>query len=424
MELPRYGALASALAVVAAAPAAAQQCYSPQNQCFSFAPPGEEVERLDMPLVLRSEALEVTGDIRMRARFADSPDDAPYNDADQQTTRARIQLNYVVNDNVSAFVEFNFSEVWAGSDGYSDAQPDPTLDGIASRENFNGIAQAYMQLDDAFDLGTSLRVGRSNYFLANGMILGSCDFLQYPGAFTGAWLAKGFEVGEEQRVDLEVFGFDNYGPLQAQLPGGGERYVGGTARWTVSEGGPVRTLNAYYMAGTSDGDVTRNADDAWSGIESDGKFTDNIEWFVQFAHRMVGNGGEDVSAGRARLEYNVTDEDATLRQVAYTFTDSEGSLQINPADFNTAGLLHQYGGMWRSDLQTNQLSGAFELGDGYGVTLTALTLDRRGDAVQLGDFEVDALLGKQFDSGVHLGLGYGIDNDERQVGYLQLTTYF
>ncbi len=411
------------LAVFVAGPAAAQQCYSPQNQCFSFAPPGEEVERIDPGIVLRSESLEITGDIRMRARFADSPDNAPYNGNDQQTTRTRVQLDYTVNDNINAFVEFNFSEVWAGSEGYSDAQPDPTLGGIASRENFNAIGQAYMQLEDAFDLGTSIRIGRSNYFLANGAVLGSCDFLQYPGAFTGAWIAKGFDVGEESRLDLEIFGFDNYGPLQSQLPGGGERYAGGTARWTVSEEGLVRKVNAYHMLGTSDGDVTRNADDNWTGLELDGAIADELDWFVQIAHRKVG-GGEDVSAGRARLEYNPDGDGRTLRQLAYTFTDSEGALQINPADFNTAGLLHQYGGIWRSDLQTNQLSAAMDIGGGYSATLTALTLDRRGSATQLGDFEVDGLLGEEFDSGLHLGLGYGRDNDDRQVGYLQVTAYF
>tara|TARA_R110002126_G_scaffold12416_8_gene54003 strand:- start:17559 stop:18830 length:1272 start_codon:yes stop_codon:yes gene_type:complete len=423
MELHLQRVLRVVLATAVAAPAAAQQCYSPQNQCFSFAPPGEEVERVDSGIVLRSESLEITGDIRFRARFASTATDAPYNENDQQTTRTRIQLNYTVNENVTAFAEFNFAEVWAGAEGYSDAQPDPTMNGFASRENFNAIGQAYMQLDDAFDMDLSVRIGRSNYFLANGMVLGSCDFLQYSGAFTGAWIAKSFDVGEEGQVDLEIFGFDNYGPLQSQLPGGGERYYGGTARWTVSEDGPVRSANAYYMAGTNDGDVSRNAGDDWTGVELDGAIADEFDWFAQFAHRQVA-GGPDVSASRARIEYNPEGENRTLRQVSYTFTDSEGALHVNPADFNTAGLLHQYGGIWRSDLQTNQLSAAFGLPKGFDGTLSAISLDRRGAAMQLGDFEIDALLGKTFDSGVHFGFGYGIDNDDRQVGYVQFTVYF
>lgn len=416
-------ALAAAVAAAIAGPAAAQQCYSPQNQCFSFAPPGDQVERLDPGLVLRSEQLTVTGDIRMRARFAETPGDAPYNENDQQATRTRVQMNYEVNDQITAFVEIIFSEVWAGAEGYSDAQPDPSLNGIASRENFNGVGQAYMQLDDAFDLGLNIRIGRSNYFLANGQILGSCDFLQYPGAFTGAWVAKGWELGDESRLDVELFGIDNYGPLQSQLPGGGERFMGATARWTVSEDGPVRRVNAYHMLGTNDGDVRRFSEDDWTGLEMDGAIASEVDWFLQLAHRTV-DGGEDVSAGRARIEYNPDKEEGTLRQLAYTFTDSEGALHVNPADFNTAGLLHQYGGIWRSDLQTNQISAAVEVVDGWGATITALTLDRRGTATQLGDFEVDALVGKEFDSGMHLGLGYAIDNDQRQVGYLQVTAYF
>jgi|GEM_PF-3943475 len=52
--------------------AAAQQCYECLNRCFSFAPPGAEVDRMETSLNLRSNSLTVTGDIRWRAhrRFA------------------------------------------------------------------------------------------------------------------------------------------------------------------------------------------------------------------------------------------------------------------------------------------------------------------------------------------------------------------
>ena len=145
--------IAATPAAVLAIPtsASAQQCYSPQNQCFSFAPPGEQVDRVETGLDLRSNKLKVTGDIRLRMRFADSPADAPYAGADQQATRTRLQLDYEVNEFAEVFVEFNYSEVWAGAAGYSDAQPYQNgANGILSRENFNGIAQAYMQLEDVF----------------------------------------------------------------------------------------------------------------------------------------------------------------------------------------------------------------------------------------------------------------------------------
>lgn len=392
----------------------------PTNRCFSFAPPGEEIEEIDTGLNLRSERLSITGDIRFRTRVADSPDDAPYQRADQNTTRTRIQLEYEVNEYATAFVEYNFSEVWAGAEGYSDAQPFQNgTDGIVSRENFNGVAQAYMQLDDAFGFGERLRVGRSNYFLANGLILGSCDFLQYPGAFTGAWLSRSF--GD---FDAEVFAFDNYGPLQSQLPGGGERYAGATLRWNVEEQGLLETVNAYYLAGTGDGDVARNADDNWVGLEALGYLPGQVKWEAQGAHRTV-SGGDDVSAYRLILERRFDKPiGGWLNAITATRTGSEGALHINPADFNAAGLLHQYGGPWRSHIDTNQLAAQFTPGADITCTATVLTLDRDGGATQLGDTEFNLLAGKMVRDGLHTGLGVAMDNDERKVGYFQLTLYF
>lgn len=416
---------ATLAAVVLGGSLAAQQCYSPQHRCFSFAPDGTEVERIDTGINLRANSLTITGDTRLRGRFAETPGDAPYNENDQYSTRTRLQLDFEVNEFARAFAEFNFSEVWAGAEGYSDAQPfqnDP--DGILSRENFNGIAQAYMQFDDALGLGERVRIGRSNYVLANGMILGSCDFLQYPGSFTGIWVSR--SVCD---FDFEVFAFDNYGPLQSQLSGGGERYAGGTARWNGCEEGLVESVSGYFMAGIRDGDVQRNSEDSWFGFEGVGYAAGAIKWSAEFAHRTV-DMGDDVSAYRASLEHTFEEPvGGILRSVTLTRTDSEGALQINPADFNSAGLLHQYGGIWRSDLDTNQLSVAFTPGADFDLTATAMTLDHDGTSTtginqQLGDAEFDILVGKQVREGVHFGFGYGIDNDERQVAYAQVTLYF
>jgi len=417
-RVPPLAALTAA-ALAALEPAAAQQCYSPQNRCFSFAPPGEALEEIDNGLNLRSEKLEISGDIRFRSRFADSPDDAPYQRADQHTSRARVQFDYEVNEYASAFVEFNFSEVWAGAEGYSDAQPFQNgANGIVSRENFNGVAQAYMQLDDAFGLDEKIRIGRSNYFLANGLILGSCDFLQYPGAFTGIWASRSF--GD---FDAELFAFDNYGPLQSQLPGGGERFAGGTVRWNGKQKGALQSVDTYYMAGTGDGDFTNNADDSWVGVEAVGWIPGEIKWEAQFAHRTRA-GNEDISAYRAILEHLFLEPvGGWLRGVSFTHTGSEGPLHINPADFNAAGLLHQYAGPWRSDIDTNQLAFQFTPGAEIDCTATILTLDRN-TGTQLGDTEFNLLAGKMVRQGLHTGLGYAIDNDERQVAYLQVTLYF
>ncbi|QDU83473.1 hypothetical protein Pla163_05720 [Planctomycetes bacterium Pla163] len=413
-------AAALAASVLMAESAVAQQCYTFHNRCFSFAPPPEEVPKVETGVSLRAESLKFTGDIRFRNRMADSPSDKPYADADQSTTRARLQLEFTVNEYATAFLEYNFSEVWAGAEPYSDAQPfqnDP--DGILSRQNFNGISQAYMQLDDAFGFEESIRVGRSEYFLANGLILGSCDYLQYPATFTGVWLARSF--GD---FDAEVFAFDNYGPLQAQLAGGGERFVGTTVRWNVEEGGGLEKVDGYYMMGTAEGEFTGRSNDSWVGVEASGLLPADIKWEAQFAHRTV-DGGKDVSAYRAVLEHTFEEPiGGILHNVSFTRTGSQGALHVNPADFNSAGLLHQYGGAWRSNLDTNQLSFGFTPVSEIECTASFLTLDRGTGVTQQGDFEFNLLAGKMIRDGLHVGLGYGIDNDKRQVGFAQATLYF
>lgn len=413
-------AFSAAVFAALANTAAAQQCYANQSRCFSFAPPGDEIGTIDTGLNLRSENLKFTGDIRFRQRLADSPSDAPYSGSDQGTTRTRLQLEYTANEWASAFVEFNFSEVWAGAEPYSDAQPfQNDADGIASRENFNGIAQAYMQLDDAFGLGESIRIGRSYYTLGNGLVLGSCDFLQYPGTFTGIWISRAFGP-----VETEIFAFDNYGPLQAQITGGGEKFAGGTVRWNVEDDGLLEDVDAYFMSGTGDGDNNANANDSWAGLEFAGNLPLELDWELQLARRDR-DVTEDLSAYRAVLGHTFEKPiGGFLRGLSLTRTDSEGALHINPADFNAAGLLHQYAGPWRSNLETYQLAAQFTPGADIDATATILTLDRDEGATQLGDTEFNLVAGKMIRPGLHTGLGYGLDNDGRQVGFLQVTLYF
>ncbi|MCA8957126.1 MAG: hypothetical protein KDC87_13705 [Planctomycetes bacterium] len=379
------------------------------------------MKRIDTGLNLRSNKLAISGDFRLRARVASTTSGHPYSTSHQETTRARVRLDYDVNEYAHAVVEFNFSEVWAGAEPYSDAFPTAGANGIASRQSFNGLAQAYVQTEDLLGFEEKLRIGRSTYFLANGLILGSCDFLQYPATFTGAWLSRKF-AGH----DVEVFMLDNYGPLQSQLAGGGERYFGATGRLNFCESGPVQTLNAYYLAGTNSGDFKGRGEDWWYGLEGTGTIPGGVEWAAQFGHREV-SGGKDVSA--YRFSFTKKLDVPVLRSVAFTRTDSEGALHINPADFNAAGLLHQYAGPWRSDLDTNQLAIALMPGGGVDLKFTVLTLDHRGPNGaginrQLGELEFDLLAAKELRPGVHLSLGYGIDNDQRQVGYLQMSVFF
>ncbi len=397
-----------AVAALAASPLLAQNCYDNPtgHQCFSFAPLPDLQERIQSGLNLRSDAFTVTGDIRLRLRAAETQRPAAYNANDQQATRARVQLGYKVSEEARAFVELNLSETWAGSGSYSDA---------TAGRNFNGVSQAWMEVDELIGIGDKWRVGRSEYVLGNGLILGSCDFLQYPSTFTGVWASQHI-AGH----NLEIFFFDDYGPLHQ--PVAGTRYWGGTARINVCKDGPLTTVSPCYLAGSRDGNSI--SDDSWVGIDGAGIAPLELHWSAQWARRMVDN-GQDLDAYLVKVERQFKDVlGGVLDTLSLTRTDSEGAVHVNPADFNTAGLLHQYGGAWRSDLDTNQLGIGLKPGYELDLDVTLMTLDRDGKAAQAGDFEVDVVVGKQLKKGVHASAGYGRDNDDREVAYFQLSMFF
>lgn len=420
-----------AAAFTLAESARAQNCYESTQQCWSFGPRADDVERVDTGVALRSKQLTITGDLRLRVRGANAPSDAPYQEADQQATRARVQLGFQATDKVRAKVEFLFAESWAGSESYSDS-----LGGLpgAPNEQYNKISQAYVASEDLLGLGETIRVGRSDFFLSNGLILGTCDFLQFPSTFTGVWAGR--ELGP---VALEGFLFDDYGPLQNGTQRDGTRFGGGSGKWTVCSEGPLESVSAYFLTGTSDGDIGAGVtpayadfrNDHWWGIDARGRLPLALTWQAEGAQRVdeddTGASNDiDPSAYRVRIARCFGD---VLREVSLTRTDSEGALQINPGDFNSAGLLHQYTGAWRSDLDTWQLGAVLAPGGDVDVTVNFLTLDHDGpDGAginrQLGHFEANAFVAKTLDKGVHVAAGYGIDNDERQVGYLQVTVHF
>lgn len=405
----------AAVVLSLSAGAVAQNCYESGHQCFTFGPPrSAAVGKVDTAglLDLKSQKLTIEGDIRLRVRVAETRAQYPYAEADQQATRARIRMRYQANDKVHALGEFNLSETWAGSEAYSDA-----LEG----ENFNGVSQFYLHADDMLGFGDIWRVGRSEFILGNGLVLGSCDFLQRPGTFTGVWVSRKF--GGHM---VEGFVFDDYGPLQSIHDG--VRYIGATASIAACDwvGDIVQAIKPYYMAGTRDGDFvspTTNPteEDAWLGIDGVGQLPGNFRWNIEFANRFV-DGGQDRMAWRGTITKPLDLFDGFWRSVSIQITDAEGKMDVgNPADFNSAGLLHQYGGAWRSDMQTGQLGFGFAPCENVTLDVNLLTLDRRGTAAQLGDFEADVILGAKMASGVYIAGGYGIDNDRRQVGYMQLT---
>lgn len=399
--------------------ALAQNCYDSQHRCFTFGPPpGGEVGKLDTggALELRSAKLAIEGDIRLRLRTGDTRTGHAYNGtADQQATRARVRMRYQATETVKALVEFDFAETWAGSESYSDA---------LAGQNFNGVSQFYIDADDMFGFQDRWRIGRSEYILGNGLILGSCDFLQRPGTFTGAWFSR--KLGDH---DLELFVFDDFGPLQAVHPG--VRYFGGTGSLNFGDccDGIVGAIKPYAMIGSKDGNevtTTTNPteDDRWFGVDAEGRFPCDVKWNAEWAERLVDN-GKDRMAWRATVAKQFGWCNGVLDTASLQFTDADGKMDVgNPADFNSAGLLHQYGGAWRSDLQTWQLGLHVLPGHDLVVDVNVLRLDARGTATQLGDWEGDIVVGRKFKSGIFASAGYGFDDDRRQVGYFQITLNF
>lgn len=411
-------AAASAAVFSLASSVTAQSCYDAQHRCFTFGPPpGSDVGKVDTDgaLDLRSAKLAIEGDLRLRVRTGDTRTGYPYNGtADQQATRGRIRMRYQATEKVQALAEFNFSETWAGSESYSDA---------LAGEDFNGVSQFYLKATDMFGFQDKWVVGRSEYILGNGLILGSCDYLQRPGTFTGVWFSR--EIGGH---DFEVFMFDDYGPLQSVHPG--VRYFGGTASINFGEScnGWLGKIKPYYMVGSHDGNETTGAnkseDDAWLGVDAQGTVLSDVQWNAEYAHRFV-DATKDRTAWRATITKQVALFDGVLDSVSLQHSDADGKMDVgNPADFNSAGLLHQYGGAWRSDLQTTQLGLHVLPGNDISFDVNLLSLDRRGTSTQQGDYEADFIVGKKFLSGVYASAGYGVDNDRRQAGYLQLTLNF
>ncbi|MEZ6015421.1 MAG: hypothetical protein R3F49_09930 [Planctomycetota bacterium] len=402
------------LSVLALASPSMAQCgyESGSPQCFSFAPPPSEVGNISENLILRSNELTITGDIRFRARSGDSPNDAPYNGrADQIASRARVNMNYVLNEKARAFVQFNFSETFAGSESYSDAY---------SGQTFNGISQAYLLSEDLLGLGEELRIGRSYFTLASGLVYGSCDFLQYPAAGTGAWFSKHF--GEDDQHALEVFAFDNNGTQTSAATG--SRFVGATGR--IGLGNDVlEAIEPWVLLGTGDGDVVN--EDQWFGLTvhgAVGKQEDHpslFDWNVEFAQREVDATDDSRTAYRAVVSKDLAEvTDGVVKKVTLTRTDAEGAMHINPGDFNTAGLLHQYGGAWRSELITNQLGVKLKPTEKLDIDLAYINFDAAGNK----NNELDVMLGTPIGNGVHGWVGYGRDEDDREVLYAQLTMFF
>jgi hypothetical protein len=150
---------------------------------------------------------------------------------------------------------------------------------------------------------------------------------------------------------------------------------------------------------------------------------DRFSWNAEAAQREVDATDDSFLAYRVNLFADTADLTGDiLNRVRFTGTDCEGRMHINPGDFNSAGLLHQYGGAWRTDLATQQLGLTFKPHDTLSIDVVYLHLD--SIVPTGGENEVDIMVSKKLLDGAHGWLGYGRDEDNREVLYAQLTVFF
>jgi hypothetical protein len=178
------------------------------------------------------------------------------------------------------------------------------------------------------------------------------------------------------------------------------------------------------LLGTGDGTVGN--DDEWYGLTVRGAVGKSeadtlFDWNLEYAARDVDGPAESRKAYRAIVSKDLADATGGfLQRASLTRTDADGAMHINPGDFNTAGLLHQFGGAWRSELITNQVNLKLKPVEKLDVEVTYVNFERdAGD-----NNEVDIMVGRPLGEGVHAWVGYGRDEDDREVGFAQLTLFF
>ncbi|MEZ6021629.1 MAG: hypothetical protein R3F17_16530 [Planctomycetota bacterium] len=264
--------------------------------------------------------------------------------------------------------------------------------------------------------GTTVRVG---WLLHPGFRSG-LRFLRLPAVSTAAgtflWISKHYD-----QHAVELFGFGNNGTVTSAADG--TRFVGATGRIGLGSD-ELQAIEPWVLFGTGDGDAT--SDDSWMGVTLHGSIgaqkehPSMFDWNLEYARRDVDATDETRDAYRIVLSKDTSEMWGAVKGIHLTRTESDGAMHINPGDFNTAGLLHQFGGAWRSDLATNQFGMHIEPNEKLDINLAFLNFDAAGNK----NNELDAMVGYPLAEGVHGWLGYGRDEDDREVIYAQMTMYF
>ncbi|UCC43598.1 MAG: alginate export family protein [Candidatus Zixiibacteriota bacterium] len=153
-------------------------------------------------IAMADTTVESGGQVRIRGEIADKS----FGDAETQRTfvamRTRVNLTARVDDNATAFVQFQDTRTLGGYDQFSQPQSGTLYDG----KNVD-IHQAYVQMDKIWWDGFGARVGRFEFILGNQRAFGAVGWSNVGRAWEGGvfWYGKeNFKVSAFNLKVLEV----------------------------------------------------------------------------------------------------------------------------------------------------------------------------------------------------------------------------
>jgi hypothetical protein len=336
--------------------------------------------------------LHVTGDARIRTRFAADG----IGESGAISPRFRINLGYEVNETTTAYIQWTGAETWSGAfaEGTADAN-------FGNGGDQNAITQAYFSTEDLLGMGATWTMGRRYYGIGSGMVIGSDEFLQSPNTFSGAWVNA--DIGGQ---NVEIFGIN--------VDSNAARFIGLSTDFCLGDAG---SISPWYLEGTGEGFFDNS--DSWLGAEASGTVS-SIDWMLDWASKDSDTG--DVDALRAGISMDMADyTSGMIKDISYGMTDSDGTVSIEAADFNSAGIAGAYGGAFASQLETTQIG--IDFGFCECIDLSMNFIDFESDA-GLDDSEIDLMMGMDLSDNVRAFIGYGETDSDVKVGYLAMKTSF
>jgi len=247
--------------------------------------------------------VDVSGEVRVRYQNMNNADfsDAAADSSSATTQRTRLNANFTVDDQTSAYISVYDARGW-GEDGAT------AVDGASV-----GLNKAYLQMKNVAG-PVGIKIGRQALAYGNQRLVGSLEWADQGRRFDGLKLMYGNET-----VSADLFLTD----VATNAGATGDEHLNGLYV-TLKNLVPANTLDVYYLQ-----DVDNTA-----GVERDmntmglrlAGMAAGADWTVEYAMQ-----GGDLTA--------TVDQDATLMAVTagYTLADVLGGLRIGGEFFDASG---------------------------------------------------------------------------------------